>query len=216
MFNRHKNLAGAVLLCGVNLLGSGAVWAQDANANAQKNALAKAQFMLRQATGEKAEVQQQADALKKQVEQLTKELALVKTAAGDTQQKMAEKFNGTIEQWKQHDEKINEQLALLRAQLKEQAQQRAQVEDKLKVQTDNFALCYGNNKQLLALNNELLSRYQNKGVLDAVSQKEPFTGRKQVEIENLVQDYRYRIDDLKIGAPVEPSAEQQSSAVSRQ
>lgn len=198
----NRLLIGAVLLSTVGLFVAPLASAQDANANAQKNAIAKAQFLLRQATTEKAELQQQTDTLKQQVDSLTKELALIKAAASDNKQKMEEKFNGTIDQWKQHDEKMNEQLAALRAQLKEQTQQRAQFEDKLKVQTDNFSFCYGNNKQLLAINRELLDRYQHKGVLDAVSQKEPFTGLKQVEIENLVQDYRYRLEDLKISGPV--------------
>jgi chromosome segregation ATPase len=200
MSNRKFPLGAAILLA-ANLSIVGHAAAQDANANAQKNALAKAQFMLRQATSEKADLQQQADALKQQVEMLSKELAAIKAASGENKQKMAEKFNGTIELWKQHDAKNNEQLAALRTQLKEQAEQSALLQQRLQIQSDNFALCYGNNKQLFDLNRELLARYQQKGLLDAVSQKEPFTGIKAVEIENLVQDYRYRNDDLKISAP---------------
>jgi chromosome segregation ATPase len=211
MANKYSFLNGVALLLIVSLLDANWALAQDANANAQKNALAKAQFMLRQATTEKAEAQQQADALKQQVDSLSKELAVVKSAASDNKQKQEEKFNGTIEQWKQHDVKSNEQLAVLRAQLKEQSQQRAQLEERLKVQINNFDVCYGNNKQLFDLNRELLDRYQHKGVFDAVSQKEPFTGLKQVEIENLVQDYRYRNDDLTVAAPTE----QQSPAADK-
>jgi hypothetical protein len=197
----------AALLLAVNYSVVGGATAQDANANAQKNALAKAQFMLRQATSEKADLQQQADALKQQVEMLSKELAAVKAASGENKQKMEEKFSGSLELWKQRDTKTSEQLAALRTQLKEQTEQRALLQDRLQVQSDNFALCYGNNKQLFDLNRELLTRYQQKGVLDAVAQKEPFTGIKDVEIENLVQDYRYRNDDLKMSTPAaEPTS----------
>lgn len=198
MASTYEVLAGAML---VAVLGVGSAQAQDANANAQRNAMAKAQFMLRQAATEKAEAQQQVDALKQQVDKLTRELAATQSDAGANKQKMQAGFNDTIELWKQRDAKVGEQLAALRVQLKEQTEQRAAVEDKLQIQNNNFAVCYGNNKQLLDLNRELLARYEDKGMFDALRQKEPFTGVAKVEVENLVQDYRYKLDDLMITAP---------------
>jgi chromosome segregation ATPase len=178
-----------------------AVAAQDANANAQKNALAKAQFMLRQATAEKAELQQQADALKQQVEKLTKELALRQSDAVTAREKMQSGFTETIAQWRQRDALKSDQLEELRGQLTAQGQQRAEIERQLQVQSENFKVCYGNNRQLLDINRELLARYEGKGVFDALRQKEPFTGMTQVEVENLVQDYRYKLDDFTVNAP---------------
>lgn len=207
MASTYGFLRRALLACGLAVLGIGGAHAQEAsaNANAQRNALAKAQFMLRQAATEKAELQQQADALKQQVDKLTRELAATQADAGAGKQKMQAGFDAVIEQWKQRDAKLGEQLAALRAQLKEQSEQRVAVEEKLKVQANNFAVCYGNNKQLLDLNRELLARYEGKGVFDALRQKEPFTGVAAVKVENLVQDYRYKLDDLTI---TEPAAEQ--------
>lgn len=199
MTNNFRRMA-ALLLAGSALLANTA-YAQAQDANAQKNALNKAQFMLRQATTEKAELQQQADALKQQVEKLTKELALTHSDAGATKQKLQDGFAQTIEQWRQRDAKQTGQLEELREQLKTQSAQHAALDEKLQVQTNNFSVCYGNNKQLLDLNHELLERYQNKGVFAAIRQKEPFTGLSQVEVENLVQDYRYKLDDLTVNAP---------------
>lgn len=178
------------------------VAAQDANANAQKNALNKAQFMLRQATAEKADLQQQADELKQQVEKLTKELAASQSDAGTAKQKMQSGFSETIDQWRQRDAKQTGQLEELRGQLKDQSQQRTALEQQLQVQSENFKVCYGNNKKLLDVNRELLARYEGKGVFDALRQKEPFTGNAQVEVENLIQDYRYKLDDLSVNTPV--------------
>lgn len=191
----------AVALCSLALLHGERADAQDANANAQKNAMAKAQFMLKQATTEKEAAQQQVAALQKQLDQLTGDLAATKTDAGAGRQKMQAAFNETIEQWRQRDAKQSGQLEELRAHLKEQLEHGAALEEKLQVQTNNFGVCYGNNKQLLELNHELLERYQNKGVFAALRQKEPFTGVSQVEVENLVQDYRYKLDDLTVNAP---------------
>lgn len=198
MAMNHGRTIGAALALALACAG-GAHAQQDANA--QRNALNKAQFMLRQATTEKAELQAQVDALKQQVDKLTKEVAATQGEADATRQKMQAGFNDTIGQWRQRDAKQGEQLAALRAQLKEQSEQRAALETRLQTQVENFSVCYGNNRRLLDINRELLAQYENKGVFDAVRQKEPFTGIKEVEIENLVQDYRYKLDDLSVGAP---------------
>ena len=50
------------------------------------------------------------------------------------------------------------------------------------------------NERLLRLNAELLNRWQGKGVLDALRQREPVLGFNDVQIFNLVQDYRDRAD----------------------
>lgn len=169
--------------------------AQDANA---QKALAKAQYLLRQASAEKAELQTQLDASKQQVEKLTKELASTKSGAGSDKQKLEQKYGEALTQWKTHGDKLNEQLEVARAQIKKEAEQHAQLETSLKTQSDNFALCYDNNKKLYSINQDLLGRYQHKGIVDVLGQKEPFTGLKQVEVENLIQDYQYQIDSLKI------------------
>ena len=189
----------AAVICAAALLHGGAAHAQDANA--QKNAIAKAQFMLKQAAAEKAELQQQAAALQQQVEKLTRELAAVQSDASAGKQKMQAGFSETIEQWRQRDAKQTGQLEQLRAQLKEQTEQGARFEAQLQAQTNNFNVCYGNNKQLLDLNREILARYRDKGIFDSLRQSEPFTGLKEVEVQNLVQDYRYKLDDLTVNTP---------------
>lgn len=170
-------------------------YAQDANA---QKALQKAQFMLRQVSSEKAELQTQLEALKQQVDRLTRELAATKTSAVGSQQKMEEKYTGTIAQWKQRDTDINAVLTTTKDQLKQQLAQRKELEASLQKQTENFSVCYENNKKLYEINHQLLTRYENKGFSDVLKQSEPFTGVAKVEVENLVQDYRYQLDDLKI------------------
>ncbi len=54
--------------------------------------------------------------------------------------------------------------------------------------------CTDKNERLLRLNAELLNRWQGKGVLDTLLQREPVLGFNDVQIFNLVQDYRDRAD----------------------
>lgn len=53
----------------------------------------------------------------------------------------------------------------------------------------------GNNRRLAEIANELLARYENKGIVEAFKEREPLTGLERVELENLVQEYRFEIED---------------------
>jgi chromosome segregation ATPase len=177
------------------LLMAGLVQADDATA---QKAMAKAQFMLRQATTEKTALQQQVIDLQKQVDTLTKQLGNVKASSSAKQESLAQQMSGNSEKWREANEKVSEDLKTTREKLKTSTQKSVELEQNLKSQTDNFSLCYANNKKLYDINKELLSKYKDKGAMDALLQKEPFTGVSQVEVENLIQDYQYKLDDLKL------------------
>lgn len=59
----------------------------------------------------------------------------------------------------------------------------------------------GHNRRLFEIGNELLDRFEKKGVWASLRESEPFTGLKRVELENIVQDYRFAIDDQRVAAP---------------
>ena len=48
------------------------------------------------------------------------------------------------------------------------------------------------------MNDRLIDNYNNKGVWDSIVQNEPFTGIKQVEIENILQEYRFANEDYEV------------------
>jgi chromosome segregation ATPase len=166
---------------------------------AQK-AMAKAQFMLRQATTEKMALQQQVTDLQKQVDTLTKQLVDVRAASSAKQASLAQQMSGNSDKWREANEKVGEDLKAAREKLKVSNQTSMELEQNLKSQTDNFSQCYANNKKLYDINKELLVKYKDKGAMAALLQKEPFTGVSQVEVENLIQDYQYKLDDLKLPA----------------
>lgn len=58
----------------------------------------------------------------------------------------------------------------------------------------------GHNGRLFDIGNELLDRFEKKGVWASLREAEPFTGLKRVELENIVQDYRFAIDDQRVAA----------------
>jgi len=175
-----------------------AVWAQDA-AGAQK-ALAKAQFMLRQASSEKVQLQQEVESLRQQLDAAQKRLAASAADAADTKRQLEKKFNEADNRWRAHDENNARELQTLREQLRVKSGQEEKLADQLRRQTENFEVCYSNNKKLYSLNLDLLERYQHKGFMDVIKQQEPFTGEARVTVENLIQDYQYQLEDLTVGA----------------
>lgn len=64
--------------------------------------------------------------------------------------------------------------------------------------------CEGKNVQLLELNGELLGRYRAKSCGDALVEAEPFTGLGRVRLENLIEEYRDRIQGARFRAAEEP------------
>jgi DNA repair exonuclease SbcCD ATPase subunit len=60
------------------------------------------------------------------------------------------------------------------------------------------AKCEDDNAKLYTYGQEILDRYQHKGVWASLRQKEPLFGFRQVEIENVVQEYRLKMADVKV------------------
>ncbi|MEW6664906.1 MAG: hypothetical protein AB1512_06765 [Thermodesulfobacteriota bacterium] len=81
--------------------------------------------------------------------------------------------------------KVNEERRNLEAELKGSLREKEQ----------RLSRCISHNEKLSSTAGELLDRYDGKGVLGALLQKEPFTQIQRVEIENLIDEYRSRIEE---------------------
>jgi chromosome segregation ATPase len=71
-------------------------------------------------------------------------------------------------------------------------------EKELKQRNLKYDQCAENNARLYVIGEELIKKYKSKGVMTAVLEKEPFIQIKKVELEELVQNYKDRIEDQKI------------------
>ena len=65
-------------------------------------------------------------------------------------------------------------------------------------QVQELAASEAKNVQLYKYSVDLLERYKNKGVWTSLAQTEPLTGLKRVEIENLLDEYRDKLDAQKV------------------
>jgi chromosome segregation ATPase len=72
------------------------------------------------------------------------------------------------------------------------------LQSQLKKTTQNLSSCEASNASLCIIGEELVKAYKNKGVKDAILEKEPLTQIKKVELEQLAQKYKEEIEQQKI------------------
>lgn len=186
------------------LLLSGAAVSQ---ATPEQQALARAQALLRQVSAQKQELETANARLKAEAGVLERKLsqaeASLKKFSLDLQseQRKSERANEFLESTRERlaraeatiqeaKRRLNEAGADLRSRDDEIVELRAQ----LGQARADFADSERKNLQLYRANVELLELYQNKGAWAAILQREP-TGLKNVELENVVQEYRLKLQD---------------------
>ncbi len=180
----------ALLILIIAMVGSSQVHA-NTDKNLQ-NALAKAQFMLRQLQSEKLTIQKERDALKLELAELQKQNAR-NIAKGDKKEK---KYQNQLSSYRDQYGELKDRFIELRALYRSSLIENKKVNAVLMQKTDNFKLCFDNNQKLFEVNQEILGKYENKGFWDIMKKREPVLGFKQVELENLVQEYQYKNEDL--------------------
>lgn len=127
---------------------------------------------LRRAEGRLAELQQQVDALQRDRDSLS-------TRAGDAERQLADS--------RQQLKMTNDRLAAAGAS-----------ETQLRMRGDALSAdiqrCEANNVALYGYSRELMTLYQNKGLWAALGQGEPITALSRVKVENVLEEYRDKLD----------------------
>ncbi|THB71675.1 MAG: hypothetical protein D6B28_06965 [Gammaproteobacteria bacterium] len=179
--------------------------------NANQAAMMKAQQMIQQykaeadkANAELAKMRTENEDLAKQNEKLEKKLK--------KKQKELNYTSGSLDNYKEGYEKLTDRLVATQEKMQEligkfratiKTLRQTEVEkntalNDLDNTEDKLLVCANNNVKLYDTNLELLSQYEEKGVWSALKQQEPITQLSQVQIENMIQQYRDIIDELKV------------------
>lgn len=150
-----------------------------------KAARSKAGRLARTARALRAEKEAQA----RELEQLRQTLATTQTQLKDTQTNL-EQTRSTLEQTRQT--------------LSGTEADKRRLEGVKARQEKEIALCEEKNGQLYSLGRELMVRFEQKSCNEILAQKEPFTGLKRVQVENLLEEYRDKLDEQKLLKPPAP------------
>lgn len=174
-------------------------------------AMVKAQMMMRQLSQEKEALQSENAELKKQLASINKKIESLKQEKSHLDKKLGSSKN-LISRYKENTEmlrdrilKDNQHLKELVDKFKELIQafkvvegEKAQLKTNMQQNRQDMLSCAEKNMKLIQNNSDLVKLYKKKDVWDALMQAEPVTQLKQVEIENIAQEYQNTIDLLKI------------------
>jgi len=175
--------------------------------SANSQALQKAQGMVRQLSEEKAALEAEKNALQEQMKKLEAQVKQLSPLQAEVQ-----RYQADAETLRGNNGALNSQLSTVRQkQHALQHQLREIVGQAKQIQADNQLLvsavrereqwinrCRGKNQQLVAANQDLLGKYQERGFWDRVAELEPFTGIGKVETQNSVETYQFKLEDLKV------------------
>lgn len=156
---------------------------------------------------EKQGILAQAEEVRKEKERLLSEQKVLKSRADSLEAQVAslEKKSGQSEAKAASLESKNGQLAERlagveadRKALDRKERQTFQTlqdrEKDLKQVNQKYDQCAQHNARLYAISDELIKRYEGKGVVKTLLQKEPFTQIEKVQFEKLAQEYKDKID----------------------
>jgi chromosome segregation ATPase len=217
---RVKPMRLALLLLLTAALSASAA-AADKKASREREMLRQMQLSQRQLVDEKAQLEKDKAELGQKVGTLSGESDGLKQAAARADRKAAD-LQKELEAARKEGAGLREQLLNEGKKLEELSLKHKDLQQTLAAsESENRRLesalaqqsastkswearnssCEGKNLKLYKLSVGLMQRYRNKGVLDALSQAEPFTGIKDVELENVLLEYQDKLDAERVEGP---------------
>jgi hypothetical protein len=163
-----------------------------------KNALSKAQYMLRQASAEKISIEKEKRAVQLAFDEYKKKTEKERKLEAKGRKKQAQQLGAKIDAYKTHYEELKNNYITLRKNHSMLEKEKSALAGEMALEQKKFSLCVANNHKLFEVNKEILGEYENKGLFSVLKQNEPMMGLSKVKIENLVQEYQYENEDLLV------------------
>lgn len=171
----------------------GQVGALEEEKSRMAEELDKAQKSSKSVESKAARLQRELGAGKQQQVSLTKELTANKEELATATQRLAETQKLLTE--------TSSKLVETTRTLQQTDAEKRNLESIKQHNERDIASCERKNGALYELGRSMMDRFENKSCAETLVQKEPFTGLKQVETENLLEEYRDKLDDQKLIKP---------------
>jgi chromosome segregation ATPase len=208
MIIRHRALAAVFILA----LTQECAYAQTERTGGSANT--QMLMQMQQLANEKAALQADVSKLKGELEKASKERDSLK----ESQQAIAlrgrgveaelakavsdrARLEGEVAQEKSRVQELVTRLRETAVSLRDVETQSETARGKLATREEELATCVERNQKLIALNDEVLRRFEDQGFWTSVGKKEPFTRLKRVELENLADGYRDTARDNRVEPP---------------
>lgn len=166
---------------------------------------------LQQVTAERAALQAENDSLKAEMEALKAQVARAQGDQSAVQRRLqvaeaaATRMTGSAEANAAALERSRAQTQELLEKFRETADNlrnleiaKANTETELGTRQREFTSCIDRNVGLYELNSEIIGRMEDRGFWRSLTEREPFTRIARTRLENLIDDYRYRVEELRL------------------
>lgn len=154
------------------------------------NALAKAQYMIRQINAEKTALKQENSTLKKQLDELKKKVGGLEKESKNNSSALQSRLKAE----RQKSASSSQSLLQLGDELRAANDSKKILQNSVKQYSESLDLCIANNKSIYDIANKMTK----EGLWKPARKSEPFLQLGRVKMENLAQDYQYEINDLLI------------------
>ena len=194
---------------------------QPKQSDAAQQALKKAQGVLKQLNEEKAAIEAEKNALVQEKTALSADKTALQSQVEKLENtvKQLSPLQAEVAAQKSTADSLRNTNGALNSQLSRSQANERELNKKLQdtitqnklIQTDNQILvsavqererwigrCGEKNRDVVAAANELSAKYQSKSAWATLSEIEPFTGIGNVETQNTLQNYQFKLDDLKV------------------
>lgn len=164
------------------------------------DALRKAQYLLQKLSTEKAALQTETLRLAEELKKAQFELESTQGSLEKTEQaqEAAQQRNAALtERVQQDSERLRDLQETYRKEMGDARADIQLLQNAVRERDQWITDCQAKNDGLFQANSELLAAYRDKGAWDALKQSEPVTGFGSVKVENAVQEYRFKLEDLR-------------------
>jgi chromosome segregation ATPase len=194
-------------------------FAQTARSGGSGGANAQLVQQLQQLGSERTALQAEQARMKKELEEMRKERDALKAGQAAVGQRARASSEAAVARSTRERDALEAELTKTKANtqdliakfretvqaMREIETDRATAKQALTARMTELDSCVKSNDALYKLNDEVLTHFSDQGLWSRVGQAEPFTRLKRVELENIIENYRYRAEDQKLslgaGAP---------------
>lgn len=205
-------------------------WSEDKRASREREALRRAQQQVQQLRQEKTALEQKLTGFEQEKSLLAQDREKLASEVNSAQsrarsesakrrqlQLALDKMTREKQALQTRTTELGQRLAELTAtqtstksELAQSQVQKKQTESMLQTRERQVASCEDKNIKLYQYGRDLITQCRDRSATDAVLRLEPFTGIKRVQIENLLEEYRDKLDAQKTlpagSAPKPPPA----------
>lgn len=204
---RARLFAALIAFVGASYIGS--VSGQAARSGGGANAQLMQQFQ--QAVSERTQLQAQNAKLKKELDEVKKQLGTVQqqataSKAGVDRSQAAvaaahaatDRTQASLDETKGRMQELVGRFRETITTMRGIEADRTQLQQQLAGSQSEFDKCAETNYALYQINSEVLDRYAHQGAFSYFERAEPFTRLKRTQIDNLVLEYRQRVEELRV------------------